>query len=302
MNTETNVVVVGVTYGSDDAAVDFVRAVAQCHRHGVGLSVVVVDNTERSDSSDLFARIEAASPGVLCVKSPQNLGYFAGASWGLSEWRRQACVEPDWTVVSNVDIEFRQQDFFTELGSVPVTEDIGLVAPAIWSDLWSCDRNPKFAVRPSSRRMRFYKVLYRDYYVLNLYMALAWLKSRVRYARRRVKRCSEKPGANTARAAMPMRAIYAAQGSCFVFSKWYFSKGGNLEYPCFLFGEEVFVAETVRALGIRIIHYPRLVVNHTDHVSTGLAQSHSLGSFLKSRTIARHMHDSAVYVADKYFN
>jgi GT2 family glycosyltransferase len=89
-----------------------------------------------------------------------------------------------------------------------------------------------------------------------------------------------------------VRTIYAPQGSCLVFSRRYFEQGGSLEYPAFLFGEEIFVAETVLRLGLQVVYDPRLRVWHDEHASTGR---------LRSRKLARYVGQSAAYLADTFF-
>ena len=65
-----------------------------------------------------------------------------------------------------------------------------------------------------------------------------------------------------------------------------------MEYPSFLFGEEVFVAETARQIGLRVIYHPGLRLSHDDHSSTGLVRSRRLAGLVRA---------SASYIADRYF-
>ena len=114
------------------------------------MRLVLVDNSERHTSEQLFASIRAEHPEVLCVQPPQNLGYFGGASFGFSAFLSTG-QEFDWVIVSNVDVEFHSPGFFTYLGSMVSLEDVGVVAPSILSGLSHHDQNPFMRQRPRGR-------------------------------------------------------------------------------------------------------------------------------------------------------
>ena len=63
--------------------------------------------------------------------------------------------------------------------------------------------------------------------------------------------------------------IYAPHGSCVIFGRCFFEKGGTLDFPAFLFAEEMFVAEQIRLMGGQVLYAPNMVVVHNEHVSTG---------------------------------
>ena len=86
-------------------------------------------------------------------------------------------------------------------------------------------------------------------------------------------------------AAGERKAIYAAHGSCMVFSKNYFVQGGNLKHISFLFGEEIFVAETARSLKLQTVYEPRLRVSDAEHASTGFFYSRKVAAYMKQSTL-----------------
>ena len=51
-----------------------------------------------------------------------------------------------------------------------------------------------------------------------------------------------------------------------LFASSYFDKGGTLNYPSFLFGEELFVAEQARQLNLTTVFEPSLKIEHQQHV------------------------------------
>jgi GT2 family glycosyltransferase len=285
------VLIVGVSYNCDQAALRFINSLASISLESkVSTSIMLVDNTERDSSTLFFERVNDLNPKVVCIKSPRNLGYFGGARLGLETYL-QTNPLPDWIIVSNVDLEFRDSTLLSGLGDLSRAENVGVIAPAIWSEINQSDWNPKIRSRPAKMRMHLYKILYRSYYIYNIYILLFVLKSRARHIlgqsakRSEIRAEGEKD--------LARQDIYAPHGACIIFSKLYFQRGGSLDYPMFLYGEEIFVAESARRLGLRVVYDPNLRVCSYDHVATG--------RFPRSRHIASYQYDSAVFIADTYF-
>ena len=284
---EQSVVVIGVNYRSDDVALEFVRSLGQASHSG-RVTIVLVDNTERDDSSALFQLVRRESPNAMCMKAPSNLGYFGGARFGLSEYLNRAEL-PDWIIVSNVDIDFRNVGFLKGLQNLAGLSDVGVVAPCIWSDIYARDRNPKMVARMTRRQIHFYIWLYRHRYLAMAYVFVACQAKQLL----RVFAHDKSPSAGCeVEHEMRPRPIYAAQGSCIIFTKEYFLRGGNLNHPSFLFHEEIFVAETARRLNLQVVYDPRIQVFHNDHVSTG--------RFYSSRMIS-YLYESSVAIAREYY-
>jgi GT2 family glycosyltransferase len=252
---------------------------------------MLVDNSER-DNLEAFARmIHTVNPNVQCVQAPANLGYFGGASFGLKRHLASSSL-PQWVIICNVDIEFRDPAFFTTLRELNIADSVGVVGPRIWSARFQRDVNPKIRQRPTRRRMLFYRVIFCNYYLQAAYEFLSiakyGLKALIRKARGRLlKRFGddEVNGAST--------PIYASHGSCMILSQKYFVSGGSIEYPIFLFGEEIFVAETARKLGLSVVHCPQLWVFDNEHASTKGA--------MRSRKVAGYMNEATRYLVQEYF-
>lgn len=281
--------IIAVNYKTDDHAAQLARSLA-CY-YDQDVSAVFVDNSER-DNPEGFARmIHAVNPDVQCVKAPANLGYFGGANFGLKSYLAHSPL-PEWVIICNVDIEFRDPRFFATLRELEGTEGIGVVGPKIWSARFQRDVNPKIKERPTRRRMLFYKVIFGNYYLQAAYefvsAAKYGLKAQIRGARARMlKQPEDNVPSNGS------HPIYASHGSCMIFNRRYFVAGGSIEYPVFLFGEEIFVAETARQLGLSVVHCPQLWVFDKEHASTGGAT--------RSRKVAGYMNEATQYLVQKYF-
>ncbi len=277
---------VAVNYNTDDHAL---RLVASLSKYSSSeLAVVLVDNSDRTDSFVFFADVKARNPDVECVKAPGNLGYFGGARLGY-EYYLSGREHPEWVLIANVDLHFEDEGFFgalRELDDIPL---LGVVAPCIWSKRWKLDINPKIISRPSRRKMKFYSSIFANAWLHNAYELLSYPK---RIAKRVLRKCMSTGGKRNSRGAAGISRIYAPHGSCFVLNRRFFLQGGTLEYPVFLFGEEIFVAETARHLGLEVVHYPACKVLDEEHASTGI---------LRSRRIVRLVSESNEYLLHKYF-
>jgi GT2 family glycosyltransferase len=193
---------------------------------------------------------------------------------------------PDWVIVSNVDLLVADAQFLDKLAALRARPRLGVVAPSIRSALTGRDQNPFMRKRPSAMRMHVYKWMFRSWLVLNAYELASAAFHKVRNAGR------ARPGASAGLRENSAGTIYAPHGSFLIFSKEYFRDGGNLDFPCFLFGEEVYLAEGLRKLGLDVVYEPSLEVVHQEHKSTKM---------VKSRKLARAVASSAAYCADTYF-
>jgi GT2 family glycosyltransferase len=85
---------------------------------------------------------------------------------------------------------------------------------------------------------------------------------------------------------------YAIHGSFMIFNKTYFTKGGSINYPSLLFGEEIFVAETALQRGLKVIYEPSLHIEHRQNATTN--------SF-KSKKLVQLMNQSYRYLLKTFF-
>jgi GT2 family glycosyltransferase len=274
------VLLICVKYGSDPETAQYLESLRKLQGQR-NLQILVVDNTVGGRWPE-----PATERNLTIVRSEENLGYFGGARRGLSLYLRDHPL-PDWVIVSNVDLVIEDSQFFEKLAALSGGPRLGVVAPSIRSALTGRDQNPCMPTRPSAARMHVYKWMFRSWLVLNAYELATAAFHKLRSASRK------RPGASAGSGRHDSGGIiYAPHGSFLIFSSEYFRAGGNLDFPCFLFGEEVYLAETLRKLGLDVVYEPSLEVIHQEHKSTSLVKSHKL---------ARAVASSAAYCADTYF-
>lgn len=187
--------------------------------------------------------------------SEDNRGYFGGVEYAIKQ-SNVNLSEFDYIIISNVDLTI-DKNFFVELLSADVDECVGCIAPSIFSLSDKRDRNPKIISRPSKKKLILQKLLYK-------YPILDWAYVNFFYAKRRTKLQHHSEG-----------YIYAAHGSFMLFTSKFASFLQTMNYPCFLFGEEIYLAEHLKKQGLKTLYIPKLKVYDSDHVSTSKMKSNA---------------------------
>lgn len=181
-----------------------------------------------------------------------NPGYFGA----IKKLMQNVDIDTyDYAIISNVDLTL-DEDFFVKLAAYNCAENTGWIAPSIWSRLEGRDRNPARTERPSYKKMLILKSFYQ-------YPILDTIYHKTAYRR---KKYNTKSTAGT---------IYAGHGSLIILTRQYFKKCGKIDYPMFLFCEELYLAESCRQAGLTVKYEPSIVVYDKEHVSIG-KMSHSL--------------------------
>lgn len=238
-------------------------------------AVVVVDNSTNRGNYRLISEFISSSKLDIKIIESQNIGYFPGAAAALNSIRDFA-HSFDYISISNVDLRL-DPEFFKEIEKFSPEDNVGVIAPSIISEKRKDDLNPKIAHRPLRSSLERTLKIFNNVVSFYAYRVLSDWKSRAR---------AKKGGARS-------MEMYAPHGSFIIFTKNYFSRGGNFDYPRFLFGEEIFVGETCIALKLKIQLNTKLKVYDIDHGSTSLKSL----TFLASEH-AKSLH----YLLQKYFS
>lgn len=174
-----------------------------------------------------------------------NPGYFGGISRQMEKVDTEAY---DYCILSNVDLTV-EEDFFTKLADYECGEYTGWIAPQIWSQLEGRDRNPGRTERPSLKKLQMLRTFYRYPFLDTLYRHTFYRRKKYQ--------------------SHPAGSIYAGHGSFIILTRKYFEQSGKINYPVFLFCEELFLAESCRQNGLKVEYVPTLRINDSEHASIG---------------------------------
>jgi len=210
---------------------------------------------EQYQSSLVKAASKAADQVTLDIFVARNTrddnpGYFGGIK---REMDKVDVTVYDYCILSNVDLMV-DEDFFERLATYDCTVNIGWIAPRIWSNAEQRDRNPKILNRYSLRKLQILRTFYQFPILDTLYTKTLYRKKKFE--------------------SHPAGDIYAGHGSFIILTKRYFERYGKINYPVFLFCEEIYLAEQCLKAGLRVTYVPDIKVTDTEHASTGKMGHH----------------------------
>lgn len=220
--------------------------------------IVVVDNDSSKEQQDELRWMVGGKPGVDLVFSEKNVGYFAGLNIGLHRALRLV-PDADAYIVGNNDLEF-PSDFGTQVArrSDTIAERM-VVAPNILT-ITNIRQNPH-AIRPVSR----FRGLVLDGYATSFTMArlLTWVAKLTHKATRR--RDIDQHHTEG--------FIFMGLGACYILSRRFIERVGELPAEVFLMHEEFFLSRRISEEGEAVYYIPQIVVRHHDHGSVGAVSS-----------------------------
>ncbi len=229
------------SYNSLKNYLESIEVAAKTAKEEVMLSVFVADNTTPVSAIDY----DPLHFTLLVLPTGQNMGYFGAIRFIMQKHNPKVF---DYIIISNVDI-LMQPDTFKLLNCYQTTEDTGWIVPAIISQNNGEDLCPQATHRYSLNKLR-----------------LLWLTFRCPYIHRIYAKTFYKHKANTKAQA---GIIYAGHGSCIILTREYFNRCGIINYPIFLYEEEIYIAEECRTHGLKVIYEPSITVHDIGRVSTG---------------------------------
>ncbi|MZG79882.1 rhamnosyl transferase, partial [Photobacterium sp. CAIM 1938] len=124
-----------------------------------------------------------------------------------------------------------------------------MIAPAIITIDTGVDQNPKYMARLSKRKLDFLDVIYSNRILFATHDFLSKVKELIL---KKIGKTDAKPLSGT--------SIYAPHGAVFIFTDMEFLKKLPT-FECFLFGEEIFIAEEAQTKNKKIIYEPSIIVN-----------------------------------------
>lgn len=241
--------------------------IAACNSTSSCVDVIVADNSTVCESFDFSSYSHIKSAKILKF---DNLGYLGAAQSVVNSLSN--IHEYDFVAISNVDIAL-DETFLYELEKTRFNSNIAWVATKIDSLDEKRDRNPKVLNRYSKKKLSLLHIMYKFPILFYMYTLTAYKRKKLSPA-------------------YPQMQIYAGHGSFMMFTSSFFRRHPKINYPIFLFGEELYLAERVRNLDMEVLYVPSLRVIDNEHVST---------STLKKKTYFNYNRESIKYILDTFY-
>jgi GT2 family glycosyltransferase len=256
-----------VNYNSYDSLHQYLLSIDKALEAATGpieLKVIVADNT--APARPVRYTPEHFTLNVLITGG--NKGYFGAVRLAMQQIKP---ADFDYSIISNVDV-LLDASFFTKLADYQSNELTGWIAPQIYSSLEQRDRNPKILRRYAKRKLQVLKMKFR-------FPLLNWVYNNTLYKSKKF--VSHERG-----------DIYAGHGSFIILTKRFFEADGIIDYPVFLFCEEIYLGEQCRQHGLKVVYEPDIRVTDAEHASTG--------TFRRS-SYCRYNYDALSYILRTYY-
>lgn len=234
--------------------------------------LTVVDNSDDGAERERITKMLRNDSRLQLSDNRRNVGYFGGARIALQSIDLSTA---EIVIVSNADIELSTSQTLTHLLQLrrSLPPDVGILAPRILSSRSGLDQNPHLILRPTVKQQRQRMRRMRNPATAQLAILGSLVKRTLRGRRQNF-------------VVREFMDVYAAHGSFMVFFDEYFRRGGSLDHPTLLFGEELSVAEKSRSIGLRTVYDPSITVRHVEHGQMG---------FFRSRMVLSEMVNAAKY-------
>lgn len=272
MSNSPNIVFLLVNYFNEEEVCSFIQKQLRPTENNF-IDAVITDN---GSNTSLLNELQSKYANVALVKSGSNLGYFGAANLGLTNYLERNKEYPQAVIICNTDIKLAG-DFFPVLQDKLSQNNFDILGPSIYSTLFKHDQNPYILKRIKESKLKFFKFVSSAHFLYSLFTVYHILKNKL------VSRTSKHQEA---------MKPYAIHGSFMIFNKTFFQKGGTINYPCVLFGEELFIAEQALKLKLNMLYEPSLKVEHNEHATTGT---------FKSKEAVAYLHQSYTFLLNTYF-
>lgn len=259
-----------VNYNSYECLTTFLKSVDVAAKEVCEFACVyvyVADNTEY-DFKEINDVLYNASLKVFPYY--ENLGYFGSVKKMMTETKPESF---DFIIISNVDVEICSDALKVLISDYMDKElTIGWIAPQIYSTVEKRDKNPQAISRYSFMKLRLLKFMFQHYLLCILYRKTI-------YKRKKMMLHSK-------------RDVYAGHGSFIILTRQYIEKCGIIDYPVFLFCEEIYLAEQCYNHELRVIYDPVIRIVDKEHISTGK---------LPSKSYFKYNADALQYIIDTFY-
>ena len=240
----TKIAIFCVCYNSYEILEKYLSSIDHSSKMAEGIAEVEVFVSDNTPKNVQPIKYDAQNFQLKVYAHNKNLGYFGGIGLMMQQ---ENCHTYDYCIVSNVDV-LMQPDTIKSIALFSQPEKTGWIAPIIFSEKEQRDRNPQARQRYSRKRLSILRFMYK-------FSVLHYLYHRFVYKHRH----NQTP---------TYGEVYAGHGSFIILTKEYIKQCGIINYPIFLYGEEIYLAEQCRKNSLKVIHTPEIQVYDFDHYST----------------------------------
>lgn len=204
----------------------------------------IVDNSTNNEDSKEIEEYSKNYSWIDYIPAPKNFGYFGGLNYGLS---MTSPVDHDFVVICNNDLVFDKY-FCNKIFVKKYDENIFAVCPDVVT-MDGIHQNPHHL-----KNISWFRLLQFDLFFSNYYIAM--LMSHILRLVRPVKSSPPQPQKGC--------EIHRGVGACYVLTSEFLRRFDKLNFPHFLYGEEVYFSDQIHAADGILWFDPELLVQHAE--------------------------------------
>lgn len=235
---------------------------------------IVVNKIKEEDVARLNSLYEGSNK-VFVFYPNKNLGYMNGLIEGYEAFVNKTSIEPDYVIMSNTDIIYRDELFFKRFIENKYDDDIWVIGPSVYANNRKSFDNPVLDNRPSKRNVKKLIFFTSTPIIRSLYVGLSDYKARL------VKREEEES-----------RFIYQVHGCYFIVKNELAKQMVAHKFGVLLYSEEAYVSEEALKSNKKVYYDKTLKIIHDEHSVTGK---------LKTKKIAKYISESMRYILKEYY-
>jgi GT2 family glycosyltransferase len=245
MNNILNIV---VCYNNKDDILQYIKELGKQESHSIiWICIVINDDTQEKD----FLKYAESNIHIVVVKATGNIGYMRGAIYGYKYFMKNYKIDLDWVIISNSDIEYKNNHFFVDLYRLNLSSDIVCIGPDTYVPDTGEYQNPALYERMKKIKLLAYMAIFSNSISGRLYLKLS--DFRKKKAPRKKRNSS---------------IVYMVHGSYWILKPEVMDSAVKKPYGALLYSEELYIAELVRELNKKMYYTDKLQVIHNEHVST----------------------------------
>lgn len=246
-----NILFLCVTYNSNNELYNFLNSVCEAikfYNDKYLVEICISDNNINNNLNFDLSNFENVT--IYYYKNANNLGYLGAIRKIINYDFRLNIIDYDFITISNVDL-LLSKDFFYSLSNHKLDAKTAWIAPSIFSTKEKRDKNPKIITRPSLKKINYFILKYK-FPILNYVYDIFFYKFKK----------NRKVSLNNV-------CIYAGHGSFMIFTNIFIPIIVKMNFPSFLFGEEIYIGELASRSYFKVIYVPEISIIDIEHVSTG---------------------------------
>ena len=179
----------------------------------------------------------------------KNVGYLNALLYVIKDIDIE---EYKYIILSNTDIEYQTDDFFSILLNKEFNEEIGCIAPSVYAIATGSYSNPHYLHRTPKRKFEFLRRIFSHPLLARGYLRLSEIKRKKKTGKRQ-----------------DSCYVYSPHGCYMIFTKDFIKAISDYVYGTLLYSEEACIGELLLRYRKKCYYYSEIEVRHTCSTVTG---------------------------------